>query len=567
VTSTALWVAQRSDLLFLAGEPGRADGFHLLFTDPGLLDEGASLGLRGELRRLPAGRDFHARAMTQAITRATALDAALTAERDKLWPGRTLQGWDFGVFYLALLRLSVAQQLGALVEQTFPETRIGLLRPSKPQQMYFDSFVVTDLHLARDPARFVVAGSYDTVRWQREGAYTLVSDGAAIAACMAGGRISAVTHVPTCFYDRPWIVDEVARVHGWTIDLPSPLWDVPVHRGAPMQRPLAEVAGSPTLQRWHAAATRVLDAQFADLLPLPGPRAQQVQAWAERCVWQAANYEALAAGLHGTRPQFLLSDQDTGLNGPLFSVADELGAPVTVIPHSGHSSMRVPHPRRVSVVEKAGYGSRPLTLYGQPVATRPVRFNTRTARQPHPKLRALCLMLNSLNTEGLSYVDVYALAAFFQPLAALCNAADVQLVLRPKPGGPALSLLCSALGLPAEELIRHTTEPLEALAERCALVVAYGEPTTGVAPFLDGGSLVVQVHEQHWPADLLACMPLVADGVIPLLDNAGALAFVQQLLADPVLFQQRRAAQNAAFDARAAGAHAHLFDDRAPGIE
>mgnify|MGYP000181250028 CR=1 FL=1 len=555
-----LWVAQRSDLLYLAGQPARFDAVKLLFTDPGLLDEGASLGVRGEFRRLPVGADFHARAMTNAITRATALDLALTAERERLCPGRVLQGWDFGVFYLALLRLSVAQQLAVLVEQTFPEARIGLLRPSKPQQMYFDSFVVTDIVTARDPARFVVVDAYDTVRWYRDDTTALVFDAPTIAAHMAAGRITAVTHVPTCFYDRPWIVDEVARAHRVTLDLPSPLWDVPVHRGGPLQRPMVDVPPSPTTQRYREAALRVLDAHFSDLLPLPLPRRQQIDAWATRCAWQAANYEALAEGLHGHRPHFLLSDQDTGLNGPLFSLADALAAPITVMPHSGHASMRLPHGRRVQVVERPGYGTQPRTLLGQAVPLRSVRYGHACERQPHTRLRALCLMLNSLNTEGLSYVDAFALTGFYKPLAALCTAADVQLVLRPKPGGPTLGLLSGVLGIPVEELVRHTIEPLPSLAQRCAAVVAFGEPTTGVAPFLDAGSLVLQVHEQAWPADLLACMPLVADGVIPLLDSAAALALLQTLLADPALFQQRRAQQNTAFDARAAGAHAHLFD-------
>jgi hypothetical protein len=559
----AMLVLQKSDLAHLAEHPQLMQGQRLLFVDPGLLDEAAVRGFQGcEFRRLPVDPDFQARAATEAMTLATWVDLQLAQERQLLIKGAgplpQLHGWDVGVFFLALQRAVVARQLGALISDLFPERRIGVLRPGVAQQMYFDSFVPTDL-VAQDPARFAVLDSVEHSRWHRADAYDTVFDSAALRNLMASGRIGAITHVPTCFYDRNWLAAEVARCFDYTVDLASPFWDVPVHRGLPLQMPRADVAADAAALRYRERAAVVLDNTLCHLLPNPVARAAQVQAWADRCHWQAQNFLALQKAFAGCRPQFLLSDQDTGLNGPLFCIADALGAPITVVPHSGHASMLLPHARRVTVVERAGYGCQPRTVLGQSVASRPVNLGHKLPRQPHGAVKTICLLLNSMQTEGLSFVDAYALAAFHKALAVLCEEQGVQLILRPKPGAPALSVLAGALGVPAATLVQHTREPLEQLALKTELCIAYGEPTTGVAPFLDGGSLVLQVFEQRWPSDYTVCLPLIRDGVVPLLDHRAALAQVHTLITDAAVFAQRRQTQNQAFDARCQGAHDHLF--------
>jgi hypothetical protein len=240
-------------------------------------------------------------------------------------------------------------------------------------------------------------------------------------------------------------------------------------------------------------------------------------------------------------------------------VADALGAPITVVPHSGHPSMLLPHARRVAAVERAGYGCQPRTVLGQAVAVRPVRFAHHGTRREHPHIATVCLLLNSMQTEGLSHVDAHALAAFYKPLAQLCTDAGVDLILRPKPGAPALSVLCSALGVQPSRLVQHTTQPLDQLAQATQLCIAYGEPTTGVAPFLDSGSLVLQVGEQRWPIDYTVCLPLIRDGVIALLDHATALQTVQALLVDPARFKADAQRQSDSFRARCRDAHDHIF--------
>ena len=156
----AVLVLHKSDLARLAEKPALAQGQRLLFVDPGLLDEAAVRGFRNtDFRRLAPDPDFQARAATEAMTLATLVDLRLTDLRKALWPEAgpqpSLHGWDVGLFFLALQRAAVARQIGERIKADFPEQRIGVLRTTVPQQMYFDSFISTDL-VAQDPARFAV---------------------------------------------------------------------------------------------------------------------------------------------------------------------------------------------------------------------------------------------------------------------------------------------------------------------------------------------------------------------------------------------------------------------------
>ena len=558
----ALLVFQRSDLAHIADHPDRFAQTRMLFVDPGLLDEASVRGIQNlEFRRINSGHSFQALASTEAVSRATLLDLRLTQERQSLWPQALVQGWDIGLFFLALQRLVVARQLGSCVAAASREDRIGLLRPAAEQQMYFDSSLGPDLLLASDPGRFYVADTYTQVRWTRADAYQQVLDGAGLHTAMAGGAVSLVSHVPTCFYDRVWLASEISRAHHFTLDLPSPVWDVPVHRGSPPVQPLnsAPAADLELAQRYRERAFTVLREALSDLLPQARSRELQLANWADRCRWQALNFMALARGLAPWRPQFLLADQDGGLNGPLFSAAAGLGANITVVPHSGHPSMVFPHAERVTVVERAGYGTVARTVLGQKLPVRAVRLQSGPPRQPPQPLRVVCLLLNAMQTEGLSFVDAPALAAFYRPLEELCRARGVRLVLRAKPGAPALSVLAWLLSCPAETLAQHVRQPLHELATESQLCLAFGEPTTGVAPFLDAGSLVLQVGPQHWPTDYLVSMPLIHDGVIPQLTAEQALQRLLGYIDDAGRFQLDCRAQSAAFDERARLAHDHLF--------
>lgn len=557
----ALLVLQRSDVAHIAAQRERFDGLRLVFTDAGMLDEAVQLGLKHfEFRRLDPDPDLQARNTTEALALATTVDLALAQERQRhLGPG-VLDGWDVGLFFLGLMKLALARHLGAWAERTFAGQRLGLLRPRQVQQFYFDAFVGPDV-VAQDPARWAVLDHYDVTRHHRADALASALDADALRAEVIAREPTAVSHVPTCFYDRAWLADELGRVHPRSIDLPSVFWDVPLRRsGTPLMRATGELPPPGADCRAYARAARErLASLLAPWLPVRAAREAQLDFWAARCEWQAANFRALVSAFAGTRPQFLLADQDTGLNGPLFSLAAALGAMVTVVPHSGQPSMVLPHARHVTAVQRAGFAAPVRTVLGQTVPTRHVHWGPLPERRSPSRLRTLCLLLNSLSTEGLSHVDLLGLAAFYKPLARLCETHGVELLVRPKPGSAALSVLAGAFGVPAPQLLQGLNPPLEQLVARTDLCLAVGEPTTAVTHFLHAGALTVQADEQDWPTDFVICSSLVASGLTPVWRYGEALMRIRALLDDESQFRALQQRQASAFTALVQSAGRELF--------
>lgn len=561
----ALYVIQRSDVAHIVAHRARFEGLRLIFTDPGTLDEAVQAGLNNfEFRRLDVGPDLQAQAATEALARATLVDQQLTLQREAVFGHGLFAGWDVGLFFLSLMRTAVSARLAAHCQRSFKEARIGLLRPSNVQQFYFDSFITAELFVQQDPGRWQVVDGYDNARQHQPQLLDRVFDCEALAQAMAARPVSAITHVPTCFYDRAWLADEIGRVHRHSVDLPSPLWDVPVRREQVLWRARPAVP-DPQARAYRERARSVLQDLLGPLLPGRAAREQQVEFWACRCEWQATNYLGLQQALAGHRPQFVVSDQDTGSNGPLFSIANALGAELLVVPHSSHPTMVLPHARRVTAVQRAGFSTGTRTVNGQSVPVRSVRWGAQAQRRERTSVRTVCLLLNSLQTEGLSYVDLLGLTAFYKPLAAWCDAHDVELVVRLKPSAPAISVVAGALGVAAPRLYAQLTQPLDDLAARTDLCLAWGEPTTGMVGFMDSGALTLNVCDQRWPQDYLVCPPFVRDGIVASLSPAEAWPIVQRLCTDPTLFDNERRAQSAACDALSAVAHDTLFPTPAPG--
>lgn len=561
VQADALLVLQRSDVTHIVAERERFDGIKLIFTDAGMLDDAVQLGLKSfEFRRLDLDRDLQARITTEALNRATAVDLALSRLRQRHFGAGVFDGWDVGLLMLGLQKLVLARHVGAWAERAFAGQRLAVLRPRQVQQFYFDACLGPDL-IAQDPARWVLADAYDVTRHYRADALDRAIDGEALRALVIERQPSAITHVPTCFYDRAWLADELGRAHPRSIDLPSAYWDVPLRRGS--EQLLAPRSALPAADAacaaYAQAARRELAALFGDLLPVQASREAQLDFWAARCEWQAANFIALRDALAGTRPLFLVADQDTGLNGPLFSVADALGSEITVVPHSGQPSMVLPHARNVTAIQRAGFDAAVRTVLSQRVPSRSLHWGPQAQRRTPEKLRTVCLLLNSLSTEGLSYVDLLGLAAFFKPLARLCESRGVELIVRAKPGAPALSVLSGAFGVPGHSLLQGIQQPLDALVARTDLCIGVGEPTTAVTHFLNAGAYTVQIDEQDWPTDFVICSSLVQSGLTPTWRYGEALGRVQRLIDDETQFRDAQAEQMRGYGALLAKAGTELF--------
>jgi hypothetical protein len=198
------------------------------------------------------------------------------------------------------------------------------------------------------------------------------------------------------------------------------------------------------------------------------------------------------------------------------------------------------------------------------VAVRPVCFRSTPTAQPRASAARVCLLLNTMQSEGIGHVDFYPLVAFFRQLAALCAQTGADLQVRLKPSTPALSVVAGAFGQPPAWFQRTFARPIEDVAVEADLTIAYGEMTSGVATFLDAASLVLHASEQRWPADTLITPPYVRDGLVASLDGEAALALTATLLADPAHYRRVQGEQATAYAARCRHAHAELFEDPLP---
>ncbi|WP_088281772.1 hypothetical protein [Ideonella sp. A 288] len=567
MTVDALVVLQRSDVDHLAAHAERYADTPLLFVDPGILDAALQAGLKHyELRRLDVGRDISALAFAEAMTLAASIDLALTRERHALWGDGAFHGWDQTVLYLTLQRAFTMRLIGRAIERAFPEPRLGLLRPDNAALFNWDSMLSTEV-VGADRERWQVVDRYASGRYWNPALFELCFDFDGVRARAEAGDAQALTHIPTCFYDAGRFEAAIAAAFERNIDLPGAYCDVPVRRGPGLllQR-LADAGGAAadaSVAVYRERARQVLIDHLAPLVPSAHALARQVEVFAQRCHQQAANFLGLREALAGQRPYVVLADHDIGCNGPLFSLAAALEAPVTVLPHSAYPTTRMPHAQRVTVVERDGLAVPVCTVLGQPVAVRPVRFRGTVEVPPRPALRRVCLLLNTMLAEGLSYVELFALIGFHKALSALCERHDRDLVVRLKPSTPALSVVASALGRPVGDFMRTMQAPIEAVAQDSDLCIAFGEPTSGTIAFFDAGSHVVHVSEQDWPTDYVITTPLKGT-LMPSMRCAEALADLEHLFTDPAAWGQRHQAQAAAYAARRRGAHDTLFPDPLP---
>lgn len=299
---------QRSDIAHFATVAGAFEGLPQIFIDPGLIDEAIQKGLNPQsfdYRALDVGRHLQSRITSEALTRASAIDQLLGAERQRLLGDGLFQGWDQGTLRLFFIRALTAKYLGEVCDRSFPESRIGLFRPRKPQQFYFDSFLTTDL-FTHSSDRWQVVEHYDqTLNWTPE-PNAMCFDFAGIRRLVDAGAAHAVTHIPTCYHHLAQYGAEIARAFPSNIDLPSPFWDIAVRRARALWTSVEAAPGEyvdgAACIAYRERARRVLEEQLDPLIPSHAALKAQVELLAQRCYIQALNYQGLLTALRGSRP-------------------------------------------------------------------------------------------------------------------------------------------------------------------------------------------------------------------------------------------------------------------------
>ncbi len=546
---------QRSDLVFFRDAGLDLGDTPLLFIDPGMVDEAVQLGLDPRCfsyRPLPVDLHFQTRALNEANTRANLLDHDLTALREDVFGQGVFQGWDHGYYRQFFTRALVARYLGQICDKTLKEARIGLLRPTKPQLCYFDSFLSTDMFMGQ-AERWRVIDHYDHVlNWEADHA-AHVFDFGRIAEMASEGMAQAVTHIPTSYQNGRRYIAEIERGFTHNIDLPSALWDVPVRRGAPLMRRIDSLQREQVRDRalvYRERARQLIEQHLAQLHLPPATIARQADMLVQRCFMQAINYEGLMDALRGTCPHFIVTDHDTGHNGPLYSVAARLNAPITILPHSSHPVFAPPHAVRVTAIEQDGYQTPVRSVWGDRVAVQAVRFAHVVSPVARKQVKTVCLLFNTMLSQGISYIDFAGMVRFYQALSELCQAQGVRLIPRLKPSSAQPLMAASGLGLPGEVLQDLLGLPLSQIAEASDLCISYGEPTSAGIDFLSAGCYLVHTTNQLWPSEFWATRSYIGDGTVPSYTDDEALRQIAALLQDQALFAERAEAQRQRFTSR-----------------
>ncbi len=561
---------QPSDLAHFAKVQDRYGGVRRLFIDPGLVEVAVREGVELDpLSFIPPEFDRHlqARVATEASARAAALDLALTRLRREVFGEGSFHGWDQGLLRQFFLRGTLFRELGLLCDAQFAPGPIGILRPQNPQLFYFDSFVTPDMFAATS-SRWQVVESYETAALWRSDAYSRVFDIAAVKALALRG-IDCVTHLPATYRHmsecRQQIVDKFSSI----LDLPSEFWDIAISRSAEFTRPASDLepeSAPLSCSMYRERARSVFERHLADFLPHDLGVRLQADLFARRSFVQAVNFNVLSNGLRGTKPHFVVTDHDTGNNGPIFTVAHGLGASITVIPHSSYVTGVLPHGERVEAIERDGFRTPVRTCLGERVHARGVRLGREVVRRPRTRVRKVCLLLNGMVTNGLFHLDLIGVMQCFAALKAICHEAGADLEVRLKPTASGVALVSGVLGVSVEELERTLQCSIEEVAESSDVCVSFGQPTSGMINFLAAGCFLVHVGRQFWPADAAWAPAFVGDGTVPSCLPDEGLALINEILGDPRAFQIRAERQAFRYQARLSGG-GPLFSPSAHGSE
>ena len=562
----ALLFLQQSDIAAYCRDASKYAGLKQVFLDPGLAEEAMRQGLDPagfDYRPIAVGRHFQARIATEAMNRAMAVDHALTAVRGRLFGPGIFSGWDHVPLRFFFLRALVARQLGEACEANFPESAVGLLRPRKPQQFYFDSYVSTDAFTG-GRERWRILDHYDDVVNWVQGASAACFDLPWLAEQAGAGKLEALLHLPTVYAHLQHYREQILHRYPKATELPSPFWDIPLTRERRQLLPLRTLTPEWVDERcalYRTRAANVLDTALTELLPQPEPRRLQVDLMADQCHLQAINYLGLLRALKGTRPHLIITEHDTGAVGPLFSVAERLGSAITVVPHSSYPSQPLPHEVNVTAIERDGFASPVRSVWGARVNTRPIRLTPRRPMCPRGKVRTVCLLLNSLASYGISYINLAGLADFHKRLQQLCQKHGVELAVRLKPGAACLPVAAGALGISPQVLQSVAELPLDQLAQAADLCISYGELTSAAIEFFECGSFVLHVNEEMRANDLLNSSNLGTLRTLLSVPGQEALDHINRLLAEPTHYGVQLSNQRKEFSSRLTAIDGNLFED------
>lgn len=268
----------------------------------------------------------------------------------------------------------------------------------------------------------------------------------------------------------------------------------------------------------------------------------QIQRIKQRHLFQCLTFLGMAH-LCSIKPMdaLVVSNLDGGLNGPLFSVAQESSSPCYMLPHSHIVNQHSDGPCTV------------ITEYWQPKTSMTYRGEVNTVihvpseksseelikLQDEKRSRKVLILFNGIHRWTYMTTSLDFLKKTLSDIALLCSTAGVELGYRLKPGDQTpLDAYSHLLGIDRVEFQRGLEEPLDDMLKNTTLVIALDNPSTALWGAIELGCAVVLISDRPFTSSILVDGDILKSH----LPEQG-LNLIGQLLSDPNKLNQMRLQQ------------------------
>jgi len=524
--------------------------YDIYLFDPALGDAVAASGLRNvELVTGLGGPPYHF-IDRDAHEAAFALEAELDLAQRECETGISIFGWQHLSLYYLLLTLRWYSGLWERHGSRLQQRRIHLLINDNAAEFQANSFLpalplISYLQESGIAFKTYEYGAKGTPEYPVPDLSGDVPD---------GESEYILTHLSACFDDVSYLGDEISAAGKPVINLESKEWNVVLPGSQQVgltdaQNVVAELPAELQDQldqfTWtlHEAVERLLTPH----IKLANYRARQVDHIVHQYQAQLVAYFELQRFFEDTVPsKLLLSEHDTGFNGPLISFAEERSLPVILLP-----------PAKVASDIEFTYGSilvlaHPMqgrAIYNpnrRPVRTLPISYAERFASTSAvgAGLRAISLILNAVSLNGVPFASIDLYLDGIKRIVAWSKDNDVALKIRCKRGGSIIRLLDASLGIDADMLTRNLDTTIEEYARDCDLCLMYELPSIDALHFLCNSIPIFNpIVTEHTPAQLALSNP----DVMPAENLSTALQRMDGFKSDPLTLYAFRDAQFRAY--------------------
>lgn len=508
--SSLIYLAQLSDVGYLSDNMHLVKNSSLICTDPYIMEVAQSRNLKNlQLKRLYVEQDFQQRIVTEAYVRSIALDGKLERLRRETLDHYPHPGWDAQLYCMFLQKVLTSRDLAPSIDKMLEGMgACGVFSPSTAQQLYFDSRTSISVMNDNSESLYIIDYYDDSPNWRADINDWTFNFGA-IRSRLSRGMLNAVVHIPTCFHQKDYFSKFIRNKYKNFADLPSLMWDVPIRRTADdllvKWKLQIDADISSKIQHYTRLARLVWIEELKDLIYDKNDLAIQVEFFLDRCAMQAATYlcakEVFTKGL-----DIVISDHDLGYMGPLFSAARIKSNDIVVLPHSLVTvpTSFIPHGERLTLIQAYQRKHRMTSIFGDEIIV--VQDNSiqqqlmasRSHLGGNRKLR-ICLLLNTLYSTGISYVDIFEIRSLYRSLKEYCDSKNYDLFVRPKPSGFTPLVLSKTLEIPLENVLEWNGLAMCEVVARTDLCICFGEETTALSSFHAAGVDTILYWNQRYP--------------------------------------------------------------------